>query len=120
APDDYLSTWEPLPDDVSIADSLAPDLDLVQYFTDSFAALERDLPRLVDHIQVAGSIWISWPKKASKVPTDVTEDRIRELALRGVLVDVKVCAVDAIWSGLKLVIRKEHRDEVLARRGGEP
>ena len=55
------------------------------------------------------STWMSWPKKASRVPTDVTEDVIRERALRDVLVDVKVCAVDQVWSGLKLVIRKEHR-----------
>ena len=54
-------------------------------------------------------IWVSWPKKASKVPTDVTEDVVRNVALQDVLVDVKVCAVDAVWSALKLVIRKELR-----------
>jgi hypothetical protein len=58
----------------------------------------------------AGFIWVSWPKRASKVPTDITEDRIREAILPATdLVDVKVCAVDRIWSGLKLVIRKERR-----------
>jgi len=57
----------------------------------------------------AGFIWVSWPKKASKVPTDITEDAIRDVALPMHLVDVKVCSVDDIWSGLKLVIRKEHR-----------
>jgi hypothetical protein len=56
-----------------------------------------------------GAIWVSWPKKSSKVPTDITEDTIRELALPLGLVDIKVCAVDETWSGLKLVIRKEHR-----------
>ena len=57
----------------------------------------------------AGQLWVSWPKKASKVPTDITEDVIRDVALPTGLVDVKVCAVDEIWSGLKLVIRKELR-----------
>jgi hypothetical protein len=56
-----------------------------------------------------GTIWISWPKKASKVPTNITEDVIREIALPMGLVDVKVCAVDETWSGLKLVVRKERR-----------
>ena len=60
-------------------------------------------------IQPAGQIWVSWPKKASKVPTDITEDVIRDIALPIGLVDVKVCAVDDVWSGLKLVIRKEFR-----------
>ena len=66
----------------------------------------RDLLPLLDR---AGFIWVSWPKKASKVPTDITEDVIRDVALPMHLVDVKVCSVDDIWSGLKLVIRKDHR-----------
>ena len=64
---------------------------------------------MLESIKQDGMIWISWPKKASKVATDVTEDVIREFALPLVLVDVKVCAVDETWSGLKLVIRKERR-----------
>jgi hypothetical protein len=63
----------------------------------------------MQQIHPAGMIWVSWPKRASKVPTDVTEDTIREVALPLGLVDVKVCAVDATWSGLKLMIRKELR-----------
>ncbi|MEW4459664.1 hypothetical protein AB1K42_16355 [Roseibium algicola] len=63
-----------------------------------------------------GMIWVSWPKKASKLPTDVTEDTIRELCLPMGLVDVKVCAVDGIWSGLKLMIRKEFRKEQAAKQ----
>jgi hypothetical protein len=63
------------------------------------------VPRLKDVLADAGSLWVSWPKKSSKVPTDVTEDRVREVALASGLVDVKVCAVDEIWSGLKLVRR---------------
>jgi hypothetical protein len=83
--------------------------DVIHLFTTSTAELDAALPVLTDRIAPAGAIWISWPKKASKVETDVTEDVIRDLALSCILVDVKVCAVDAIWSGLKLVIRKEYR-----------
>lgn len=84
-------------------------LDVIHMFTDSAAELREALPALRVMIRPDGMIWVSWPKKASRVPTDVTEDVIRELALSDVLVDVKVCAVDEVWSGLKLVIRKEHR-----------
>ncbi|WP_229836672.1 hypothetical protein [Aliiroseovarius zhejiangensis] len=83
--------------------------DLIHMFTDSRAAFEAALPSLRAALQKDGMIWISWPKKASKQPTDMTEDVIRDLALCTTLVDVKVCAVDDIWSGLKLVIRKVHR-----------
>lgn len=84
-------------------------LDYVHLFTDSAVTVDAATPRLRGHIKSDGMIWMSWPKKASKVPTDVTEDTIRDRALRDGLVDVKVCAVDEIWSGLKLVIRKELR-----------
>jgi hypothetical protein len=73
------------------------------------AALEDAIHRLLPLLDPAGFLWISWPKKASKVPTDITEDVIREIALPTGLVDVKVCAVDATWSGLKLVIRRDRR-----------
>lgn len=85
------------------------ELDVVHLFTDTAATVDAALPALRDRIRPDGMIWVSWPKKASKVPTDVTEDTIRDRALQDVLVDVKVCAVDEVWSGLKLVIRKEHR-----------
>jgi hypothetical protein len=83
--------------------------DLIHAFTTRKAELDRHLPALQKALQPDGSIWISWPKKAAKVATDVTEDRVREAALQLDLVDVKVAAVDAIWSGLKLVIRKDRR-----------
>ncbi len=74
------------------------------------AEMEAKLAALRPLLAPAGFIWVSWPKKASKVPTDITEDAIREVILPDTdLVDVKVCAVDAIWSGLKLMIRKERR-----------
>lgn len=81
----------------------------VQLFTTEAAVLQAALPILMKAIEPTGMIWISWPKKASKVPTDITEDTIRKYALPMGLVDVKVCAVDDVWSGLKLMIRKTNR-----------
>jgi hypothetical protein len=86
-----------------------PGYDVIHGFTAERAELERAAKPLMDSIDRDGSIWISWPKKAAKVGTDITEDVIRDVVLPIGLVDVKVCAVDATWSGLKLVIRKELR-----------
>lgn len=83
--------------------------DVIHIFTRAAAEVALALPVLRDLIAPDGMIWVSWPKKASKVPTDVTEDVIRNRALADVLVDVKVCAVDEVWSGLKLVVRTEAR-----------
>ena len=83
--------------------------DFIHAFTKSHTELSGGLPMLQDAIRRDGMIWISWPKKASKVPTDVTEDVVRAEALKLDLVDVKVAAVDQVWSGLKLMIRKERR-----------
>lgn len=87
----------------------AANLDLIHGFTASRAVLEDSAKPLMAAIAPSGSVWISWPKKASKVPTDITEDTIREVVLPIGLVDIKVAAVSDIWSGLKLVIRKELR-----------
>jgi hypothetical protein len=86
-----------------------PPIDVGHIFVTSRAELEARLHELLPLLDRAGFIWVSWPKKASKVPTDITEDVVREVALPMHLVDVKVCSVDDIWSALKLVIRKEHR-----------
>lgn len=83
--------------------------DIVHVFTTVRAVLEDLLARFKVMIVANGTIWVSWPKKAAKVATDITEDVVRQIALPLGLVDVKVCAVDAVWSGLKLVIRKELR-----------
>nr|MBN9058350.1 DUF3052 domain-containing protein [Hyphomicrobiales bacterium] len=90
---------------------LGPDraLDAVHAFTKSRAEVETGLLRLQDAIRRDGMIWVSWPKKASKVATDVTEDVVRDAALRLDLVDIKVAAIDATWSGLKLMVRKDRR-----------
>lgn len=84
-------------------------IDAAHIFVTDRADLETKLKTLLPLLDRAGMIWVSWPKKASKVPTDITEDVVREVALPMHLVDVKVCSVDDIWSGLKLVIRREHR-----------
>jgi hypothetical protein len=86
-----------------------PPVEFAHIFVTSCAILDCELRMLLPLLEPTGMIWVSWPKKASKVPTDITEDVIRAVALPLHLVDVKVCAVDDIWSGLKLVIRKEHR-----------
>ena len=84
-------------------------IDAAHIFVTDRARLEAKLNQLLPLLDRAGFIWVSWPKKASRVPTDITEDAIREVALPMHLVDTKVCSVDDIWSGLKLVIRREHR-----------
>ena len=108
-PAHYFDLIDPLPADTEFFEEPASGIDFVHYFTQHACELGKMLPALKTEIVSNGMIWVSWPKKASKVPTDVTEDVIRELALSIGLVDVKVCAVDAVWSGLKLVIRVKDR-----------
>jgi hypothetical protein len=98
-----------LPDGVVVGTRLGGHQDLVVVFVTARAALARRVQALKRAVAPDGMVWIAWPKRASGVPTDVTEDAIREVALPTGLVDVKVCAIDATWSGLKLVIRKELR-----------
>jgi hypothetical protein len=87
-----------------------PAIDAAHIFVTERADLEAKLNQLLPLLEPAGMIWVSWPKKAAKVPTDITEDVIRDVCLPMGLVDVKVCAVDATWSGLKLVVRRQNRD----------
>lgn len=108
-PDDYRALLDPLPADVRFVSTLSADSDLVHVFARERRELDATLQFLRTRMRSNAAIWVSWPKRASKLPTDITEDVIRELALPLGLVDVKVCAVNAIWSGLKLVIRKELR-----------
>lgn len=84
-------------------------LDSAHLFVTERAVLDAELARLRPLLAPAGMVWVSWPKKAAKVPTDITEDAIRAIALPLGYVDIKLCAVDAVWSGLKLVIRKAER-----------
>ena len=110
APVDYLKLVSPKPEKLTISTRIRKGIDIWHFFTSSRSELESELPRLMNAIHPDGRIWISWPKKSSGVSSSVTEDTIRALALPLGLVDVKVCAVDETWSGLKLVIRKEFRE----------
>ena len=111
APSDYASLLAPVPEGVTFVTKLTTSVDIVHLFTKSASELDAKLRLWRDAIRHDAAIWISWPKKTSKVATDITEDVIREVALPMGFVDVKVCAVDDTWSGLKLVIRKEQRHE---------
>ena len=110
-PPDYWDLLGPLPDNVSVGGPDERRLDFIHLFVTDRARLEAQLGELRAHIAPAGMIWVSWPKKSSRMATDLSEAVIRDLALAGGLVDVKVCAVDATWSGLKLVIRLRDRSE---------
>jgi hypothetical protein len=98
-----------LPEDVAVVTRLGGRKDMVIFFTTERAVLVRRLEGLRAAVAPDGMVWVAWPKKAAKVPTDVTEDVVREVVLPTGLVDVKVCAIDATWSGLKLVIRRALR-----------
>jgi hypothetical protein len=106
APSNYKKLLAPLPDGVDITARVSKTTELVHLFTRSKAELAKNLEAWLKVLPPDAAIWISWPKKTSKVPTDITEDTIRAVALPMGLVDVKVCAVDETWSGLKLVLRK--------------
>ena len=108
-PADYRTLLAPLPAGATFVTKLSARVDVIHLFVDNAAALANRLPSLRRKMRPDAALWVSWPKKASKVPTDVTEDTIRAVALPIGLVDVKVCAVSEVWSGLKLVIRKELR-----------
>jgi hypothetical protein len=113
--------WSGMPDSVrteiaaeglhlQVLDAPEAPIDAAHVFVTERAALEAKLKQLLPLLEGAGMIWVSWPKKAAKVPTDITEDVIRDVCLPMGLVDVKVCAIDATWSGLKLVVRRQNRD----------
>lgn len=101
--------FDDLPEGVTLGHRLGKSHDLILAFVDERSHLEKAVPLLEKAIFPDGAIWVAWPKKASKLPTDLTEDVVREVALSRGLVDVKVCAIDDVWSGLKLVWRKELR-----------
>ena len=109
APSAYRKWLAPLPEKVSFSDKAEAGSSFVHLFVKERATLEKELKRLRRLLDNAGVLWISWPKKSSGVATDVTEDVIRDVCLPLGFVDVKVCAVDETWSGLKLMIRRENR-----------
>jgi hypothetical protein len=109
APVRYATLLGALPDGAEIVPRLSRGAKFVHLFVTERAELEKRLPALRTQLDEAGVLWISWPKKAAKVATDVTEDVVRAFALPLGFVDVKVCAVDETWSGLKLMVRRELR-----------
>jgi hypothetical protein len=108
-PPDFAGLVDPLPERVEVLAAAEPGLDVVVYFTLSRRELEHHVEELMAAIAPAGALWVCWPKKSSAVPTDMTEDVVRQVTLPLGLVDNKVAAVDATWSGLRLVIRVENR-----------
>jgi hypothetical protein len=110
APPAFAEALGALPDDVEQPrTTLRGPLDLVVAFFTERRALERRLPRLIAALDPAGALWVAWPKRAARVETDLTENVVRDLGLAAGVVDVKVCAIDATWSGLKLVVRVRDR-----------
>jgi len=109
APVEYPSWLGNLPDGVEIVTKPGRRIAGAHLFSTRRTELAKTLASFRDRLDPAGFVWVSWPKKASKVPTDITEDVIREVALPMGYVDIKVCAVSEVWSGLKLVIRRELR-----------
>lgn len=108
-PKEFRSSLDDLPDGVTFAKKLGSPADVIVTFITERSVLEHHIDDAAADIFPAGAIWVAWPKKASKVPTDMTEDVVRELALPRNLVDNKVCAISEVWSGLRIVWRKEHR-----------
>ena len=109
-PDYYFNLFTDLPQ-IKITKDKKLQKDFIHYFVTEEKDLVKDITPLKEQIVQNGMIWISWPKKSAKVKTDITEDVIRNIALKNGLVDVKVCAVDEVWSGLKLVIPVKERNK---------
>jgi hypothetical protein len=109
APEHVAALLSPLPDGARLVRRIGRDADVIVAFVTERARLEEAVDRLRAGMHDAGGLWIAWPKRASGVATDVTEDVVREIALARGLVDNKVCAIDATWSGLRLVVRVRDR-----------
>ena len=108
-PDYYFDLFTDMPEKIKVLKKRSEQIDMIHFFTNSQKELVEQLPLLKKQIAKNGMIWVSWPKKAAKIETDVTEDNIRDCALRIGLIDVKVCAVNDTWSGSKLVIPVKER-----------
>jgi nucleoside-diphosphate-sugar epimerase len=109
APDDYQEWLAPLPPNVTFVARMSARVDVIHLFATERAVLVAALTSYRATLRDDAAVWVSWPKRTSKVPTDITEDVIRAVALPMGFVDIKVCAVSEVWSGLKLVIRKTER-----------
>jgi hypothetical protein len=108
-PDGFASVLGELPDGVVVRTRARGPLDVIVAFFDRVGRLEQRLPALRDALDPAGGLWVAWPKRTSGVATDLSENLVRELGLAAGLVDNKVCAIDDVWSGLRLVLRLRDR-----------
>jgi len=111
-PDHYFDLFSDLPENVQQVSNTKSKKNLIHFFVSQISKLKAGIPVLKKEIESNGCIWVSWPKKASKIPTDVTEKEVRQIGLENGLVDIKVCAVDDIWSGLKFVIPLSDRQPI--------
>jgi hypothetical protein len=118
APRGYERLLEPLPEGTRLSRDTTGRADLVQHFATSRDELARSFAKLARRIESDGALWISWPKKASGIECDLDENRVREIGLANGLVDVKVCAVDDVWSGLKFVYRLVDRPKAPKKKRG--
>ena len=109
APVDYRTLLEPLPAAVQFVSQPDASVDIAHVFTSKRSELSAALGNYRKQLSPGAAVWVSWPKKSSRLPSEITEDTVREIALPLGFVDVKVCAVNEVWSGLKLVVRKELR-----------
>ena len=112
APKDFESVLGELPDNVQFIKRPATSLDIILLFVLTERALTRDFAKLAAKLVSNGMIWIAWPKKSSGVATDLSEQRVRQIGLDAGLVDVKICAIDDTWSGLKFVYRLKDRSSL--------
>jgi hypothetical protein len=108
-PKEYFDWISPLPADVQVKTRLAGQVDFIHLFVQELRVFSKEFIRCKKQLKKDGMMWVSWPKKASKVPTDLDENVIRDFGLKNGLVDVKVCAVDDVWSGLKFMYRVKDR-----------
>jgi hypothetical protein len=112
APKDLAKDLGPLPASVRVLSRPRRPMDFILLFTKSAETLERDFAKIAELLSSTGMLWVSWPKKTSGVATDLSENNVRQIGLNAGLVDVKVCAVNDIWSGLKFVYRLQDRGKL--------
>ena len=105
-PENYYQILTPLPEQIQQTTTLNGPVEFIQFFTKEKQELVRQFPKLKKHLKEKGILWISWPKGASKVKTDLNEDVVRQIGIANGMVDIKVCAVDDVWSGLRFAFRR--------------
>jgi hypothetical protein len=120
APEGYDRLLGRLPDAVSVVRELKGELDFIQLFVTERTCLEKELPTTKASLKQGGMVWVSWPKKSSRLPTDLSDVVVREVGLKNGLVDVKVCAIDDSWSALKFVRRLKNEDRKLHSKNKKP